>query len=141
MFVVFFFSLLCRRVRRLSATHHTWLVLELLVPPVAYLGLVLSLLAVGTLNALLRLGEQAKLGSVLAVRTLFLVGLLHRRWRSGLRVQAPLSPLVTGIRLGLHGFFLLELLLSGLFLTTPLLVVVALSVLLIELGVHWSLHP
>jgi uncharacterized membrane protein len=141
MFVVFFFSLLCRRVRHLSAMHRLWLVLELLVPPVAYVGLVLSLLVVGTLHAILQLDEQARLGSVLAVGALFLVGLLHRRWRSGLRVQAPLSPLVSGIRLGLHGFFLLDLLVSGLFLTTPLLVVVALSVLLIELGIHRALRP
>jgi uncharacterized membrane protein len=141
MFVVFFFSLLCRCVRRLSATHRTWLILELLVPPVAYLGLVLSLLAVGTVNAILQLDEQTRLGSVLAVGVLFLGGLLHHRWRSGLQVQAPLSPLIAGIRLGLHGFFLLELLTSGLFLTTPLLVVVALSVLLIELGIHRALRP
>jgi hypothetical protein len=46
-----------------------------------------------------------------------------------------------GIRLCLHGFFLLELLVSGLVLALPLLLVVALSVLLLELAVHRVTYP
>jgi uncharacterized membrane protein len=58
MFVVFFFSLLCRLLRRLSAQHTAMLCLAILVPPLAYLGLLLSLVALGTVNALLGTSEN-----------------------------------------------------------------------------------
>jgi hypothetical protein len=138
MFVVFFFSLLCRLLRRLSTQHRALLYLTVLVPPLAYLGLLLSLVALGTVNALLQLDDNTKLFSTLAVAVGMLVVCLRSRVRSKARSRTTLAPIIVGIRLGLHGFFVLALLASGLFLAVPLLLVVALSVLLLELAIHES---
>jgi hypothetical protein len=141
MFVVFFFSLLCRLLRRLSAQHRAMLCLIVLVPPLAYLGLFLSLVALGTVNALLQLDENTKLCSTLAVAVGMLVGGLRSRVRSKARSRTTRAPIIAGIRLCLHGFFVLELLASGLFLTLPLLLVVALSALLLDLALHRVTYP
>ena len=136
MFVVVFFSLLCRLLRRLSAQHKAMLGLAVLVPPLAYLGLLLSLVALGTVNVLLQLDDNTKLYSTLAVAVGMLVVCLRGHGRSKARSRTTLAPIIVGIRLCLHGFFVLELLASGRFLTVPLLLVVALSALLLELTVH-----
>jgi hypothetical protein len=136
MFVVFFFSLLGRLLRRLSAKHNVMLCLTVLVPPLAYLGLLLSLVALGTVNALLQHDENTKLYSTLAVAMSMLVVCLRGHGRSKTRSRTTLAPIIVGIRLCLHGFFILELLASGLFLTVPLLLVVALSVLLLDLAIY-----
>ena len=141
MFVVFFFSLLCRLLRRLSAQHRAMLCLAVLVPPLAYLGLLLSLVALGTVNALLQLDENTKLCSTLAVAVGLLVVCLRSHVRSKARSRTTIAPIIVGIRLCLHGFFVLELLASGLFLAVPLLLVVALSVLLLELAIHRVTYP
>jgi hypothetical protein len=96
MFAVFFFSLMCRFVRRLYAKRRAFVALDLLVPPVAYLSLLISLV-VGTLNTRLQLDANARLLSVAGVMRLLLLGLL---------------------------------------LKTPLLLVVALGVVLVEIAVH-----
>ena len=141
MFVVFFFSLLCRLLRRLSAQHRAMLCLAVLVPPLAYLGLVLSLVALGTVNTLLQLDDNTKLCSTLAVAVGMLVVGLRGHGRSKVRRRTTLAPIIVGIRLGLHGFFVLELLVSGLLLAVPLLLVVALRVLLLELAIHRATDP
>ena len=141
MFVVFFFSLLCRLRRQLSAQHWAMLCRAALVPPLAYLGVLLSLVALGTVNALLQLDDDTKLCSTLAVAVGMLVVCLRGHGRSTARRRTPLAPIIVGIRLCLHGFFLLELLVSGLVLALPLLLVVALSVLLLELAVHRVTYP
>jgi len=61
--------------------------------------------------------------------------------RSKARCQTAIAPIIVCIRLGLHGFFVLELLASGLFLALPLLLIVALSVLLLELAIHRVTYP
>jgi hypothetical protein len=141
MCVVFFFSLLCRLLRRLSTQHKAMLCLAVLVLPLAYLGLVLSLVALGTVNALSQLEDNTKLYSTLAVAVGMLVVGLRSRVRSKVRSRTTIAPIIVGIRLGLHGFFVLELLASGLFLTVPLLLVVALIVLLLELAIHRVTYP
>lgn len=141
MFVVFFFSLLCRLLRRLSAQHRAMLCLAVLVPPLASLGLLLSLVTLGTVNALLQLDDNTKLCSTLAVAVGLLVVCLRGRVRRKARSRTPLAPIIVGIRLGLHGFFVLELLASGLVLALPLLLVVAVSVLLLELAIHRVTYP
>ena len=112
------------------------LCLAVLVLPLAYLGLVLSLVALGTVNALSQLEDNTKLYSTLAVAVGMLVVCLRGHGRSKARSRTTLAPIIVGIRLCLHGFFVLELLASGRFLTVPLLLVVALSALLLELTVH-----
>lgn len=141
MFVVFFFSLWCRKLRRWVARNPYWLGLASLVPPLAYLCLMLSLVAVGTLNAVLQLDETTKLISVLAVAIAFLAGCLHGLRKCPTRERTPITPLIAYVRLGLHGFFLLELLLSGLVTQTPWLLVVAVSALLIEVVLHHMISP
>src|SRR4030095_5833240 len=64
---VLYFSLLCRLLRRLSTQHRALLYLPVLVPPLAYLGLLLSLVVLGTVNALVQLNDNTKLCSTLAV--------------------------------------------------------------------------
>lgn len=141
MFVVFFFSLLCRLLRRLSAQHTAMLYLAVLVPPLAYLGLLLSLVVLGTVNGLLQLDENTKLCSTLAVVVSMLAVCLRAYVRSKACSRTTLAPGIVGIRLCLHGFFILELLVSGLFLILPLLLVIALSVLLLELAIHRLTYP
>jgi hypothetical protein len=70
-----------------------------------------------------------------------LVVCLRSHVRSKARSRTPLAPIIVGIRLCLHGFFVLALLVSGLFLALPLLLVVALSVLLLELAIHRVTYP
>jgi hypothetical protein len=141
MFVVFFFSLLCRLLRRLSAQQRAMLCLAVFVPPLAYLGLLLSLVALGTVNALLQLDDNTKLCSTLAVAVGMLLVCLRSRIRSKACSRTAIAPIIVDIRLCLHGFFVLELLASGLFLALPLLLVVALSALLLELAIHRATYP
>jgi hypothetical protein len=141
MFVVFFFSLLCRLLRRLSAQHRAMLCLAVLVPPLAYLGLLLSLVVLGTVNALLQLDDNTKLCSTLAVAMGMLVVCLRGYVRGKARRRTTIAPIIVGIRLCLHGFFVLEVLASGLFLALPLLLVLALSALLLELAMHRVTYP
>jgi hypothetical protein len=138
---VLYFSLLCRLLRRLSTQHRALLYLPVLVPPLAYLGLLLSLVVLGTVNALVQLNDNTKLCSTLAVAVGMLVVCFRSRVRSKARRRTTLAPIIVCIRLCLHGFFLLELLGSGLVLAVPLLSVVALSVLLIELTIHRLTYP
>jgi hypothetical protein len=135
MCVVFFFSLLCRLLRRLSAQHRAMLCLAVLVPLLAYLGVLLSLVVLGTVNALLQLDDNTKLYSTLAVAVGLLVVCLRSRTRSKVRRRTTLAPIIVGIRLCLHGFFVLAL------LALPLLLVVALSLLLLELAIHRVTYP
>jgi hypothetical protein len=135
MFAVFFFSLMCRFVRRLYAKRRAFVALNLLVPPVVYLSLLISLVVVGTLNTRLQLDASARLLSVAGVMGLLLLGLPRGRARCGTS-QMPVSPLIMRVRFAIHGFFIFEFIVSGLFLKTPLLVVVALGVVLVEIAVH-----
>jgi hypothetical protein len=141
MFVVFFFSLLCRLLRKLPAQKRAMLCLAVLVPPLAYLGLLLSLVALGTVNAFLQLDDNTKLYSTLAVAVGMLVVGLRSRVRSKARSRTTMAPIIVCIRLCLHGFFALELLVSGLFLAAPLLLVATLSALLLELAIHRVTYP
>jgi hypothetical protein len=136
MFVVFFFSWGCLQIRQRFASNRAWLFLDLVVPPFAYIALLISLVAVGTLNALLQLDERAKLLSVLAVMALFLIPLVRSSRQGQVWVRTPISPLIVVTRLGLHGFFIVELLRSGMWRHTPMLLVVATSVLLIEMAIQ-----
>jgi uncharacterized membrane protein len=141
MFVVFFFSFLCRQVRRLYAKDHKWLVLDLFVPPLAYIGLLVSIVVIGTINAVLQLDETLKLLSVLVVMILFIMGFLRGRSRRRKPVVAPISPAIGAVRLSLHGFFILELIRSGLFRHASLLLLIAAGVLLIEYTIHRVIRP
>jgi hypothetical protein len=136
MFVAFFFSWGCQQIRQRFASNRAWLYLDLVVPPLAYMTLLISLVAVGTLNAILQLDERAKLLSVLAVMALFLIPLVRSFRQGRMRVSTPISPLIVVTRLGLQGFFIVELLLSGMWRDTPILLVVSTSVLLIEIAIQ-----
>jgi hypothetical protein len=93
----------------------------------AYFSLLMSLLVVGTLNTWLQLDDNARLISVAGVMGLFLIGLLRGRGQRGTS-WLPVSSLIRRVRFGIHGFFILELMVSRLVLKMPLLLVVALRV-------------
>lgn len=69
------------------------------MPPLSYLCLGLSLVAVGTLNEVLQLDETAKLLSALAIVIAFLAGFLHGLRKCPTRGWTPIPFFIAYVRL------------------------------------------
>jgi len=136
MFVVFFFSLFCRVTRVLYNKNKMWLLLLGVVPILSYAALFISIVVTGTVNVYLGLDENMKLLTFLGIVILFaspcIISFIKRRDH----FPASIHPVIYFVRLCLHSFFLIELLINGLFVSMPVLLVISLSALSIEVLIH-----
>ncbi len=136
MFVVFFFSLFCRIIRKLWMKNRKFLALISVVPFLSYAGLFTGILLIGSFNNYFNLDENTKLLTFIAiVFTFILIPLIDSRRRKEL-INSDIHPVIFFIRLCLHLFFIIELFYNRLYIHTPALLAVAFCALFIEIALH-----